>query len=549
VDRKKAIFVVILLLLLAAAVAAFKFSPKKYTVGTNMPQALVFWDGQDAFVFLTLNTTGRARNIVQEKAADTKYGLYLAVLSGGYVDFAKQDVVAYHLTANGKLDRYLLPDHTTATGSWSLVDGRLQLTPPIGSMEGTLGFRWDGANFIPLPATAQAQPQSTTGSTLAADDDDDGRDFLFSNQATRQQFKDAGWHYKVLSGFIPGGATEATLPIDLSGGSFNLTIETLSRKQSGFTGFDPISFGAKSLRLFGGGLSSVPQVLWQQTGWQSISQSNFARLKQQDHRHQYPSSMLWFWLGMAGLLFLLRVSGWLRLIFTFATMKRRVLKTMATSFSFPPATPAQFPILKVEDLDRYTRELEGLGFTRLLDFSLVSDSRTSTPNFCRLFTHTRHHCFATVNQFFPKGKAPLTLSSSIEGCLQNGWTVAFANRKPQAASSLLKRRKALGVAMPEATISELLQAFLKMRDQVCLDLGISPVNDDTLEAYVQKMQRSATEMRDAVQSKNFAKGLPEVYLRKLSLLKAKPEYVWLGDYPKEAEQRKQGMSTFAAGTS
>jgi len=54
-------------------------------------------------------------------------------------------------------------------------------------------------------------------------------------------------------------------------------------------------------------------------------------------------------------------------------------------------------------------------------------------------------------------------------------------------------------------------------------------------------------MREAVQGKNFVKGLPEVYLCKLSLLKTKPEYVWLGDYPKEAEQRKQGFNTLAAG--
>ncbi len=36
-------------------------------------------------------------------------------------------------------------------------------------------------------------------------------------------------------------------------------------------------------------------------------------------------------------------------------------------------------------------------------------------------------------------------------------------------------------------------------------------------------------------------------LAKLSLMKTKPEYVWLGDYPREAEQRKQGVSSFAAG--
>jgi hypothetical protein len=48
-------------------------------------------------------------------------------------------------------------------------------------------------------------------------------------------------------------------------------------------------------------------------------------------------------------------------------------------------------------------------------------------------------------------------------------------------------------------------------------------------------------MRDVVQQKNFAAGLSHVYYRKLSLLKTREEYTWLGDYPKEAERRKQGF--------
>jgi len=204
-------------------------------------------------------------------------------------------------------------------------------------------------------------------------------------------------------------------------------------------------------------------------------------------------------------------------------------------------------MLDLEALDRYTRELEGMGFTRLLDFSLVSDSATNPPSFCRLFAHVRHHCFGELSQTFPKGKAPLPLKCCIQSCLQNGWSVAFANRKPLAAGSLLRRKKAIGVFMPDVPIPELLPAFLKMRDQICFDLGISPVNNDTLQAYIDKMQRAIGEMREAVQEKNFVKGVPEVYLRKFSLMKTKPEYVWLGDYPKEAEQRKQGFNSFAVG--
>jgi hypothetical protein len=98
------------------------------------------------------------------------------------------------------------------------------------------------------------------------------------------------------------------------------------------------------------------------------------------------------------------------------------------------------------------------------------------------------------------------------------------------------------LSMPEASPSELLASFLRMRDQVCIDLGISPLKDDTLEAYMAKVQRTAFEMRDAVQQKHFAIGLSQVYYRRFSLMKTRPEYVWLGDYPKVAEERKQGYA-------
>ena len=140
----------------------------------------------------------------------------------------------------------------------------------------------------------------------------------------------------------------------------------------------------------------------------------------------------------------------------------------------------------------------------------------------------------------------MPVKCSLLSQLQGGWSIGFGDRKPQAAASLVRRRRAIGVSMPEAHLSELLTAMLKMRDQMCVDLGISPLNDDTLEAYISQAQRAVGEIREAVQEKNFVKGLSEVYVRKFSLLRTKPEYVWLGDYPKEAERRKQGIGSFSA---
>lgn len=541
---KRAIFFFIALLLFASIVAAFRLWPKKYTVGTNMPEAIAFWNDREAFLFLSLNTTGRAQNELQEKLSRTKYG-YLSLFLGNSIGFQKQDVVAYHLRGEGKLDRFSLPQGSVLSGSWKLVDGQLELIPPAYFAQNRfadkrIGFRWDGENFVPVDSAPQADT-TDGGRTLTADDDEDEDDYGILNKAERQQFKAAGWHYKLMSGY---GSPEATLPMTLSGNTFNLTLAS-APPQDTARGFDFLLYGAKSIQLSGEKLGPEAKTLWSRSGWQTITKAEFENLNRKYGRGRYQARFPWTPLIILALLVVWKFASWFDVLFTFGTMKRRILKNMATSYSFPPATPAQFPALDIQNLDRYTRELEGMGFTRLLDFSLVSDSPVHPPSFCRLLAHTRHHCFGVISQMFPRGKAPLPLRCSYEGCLQDGWTLAFSNRKPQATSSLLRRRKALGVCMPDATSSELLQSFLKMREQVCLDLGISPVNDDTLQAFINKTQRAVGELREAVQQKNFVKGLPEVYLRKFSLLKAKPEYIWLGDYPKEAERRKQGLSSFA----
>ena len=245
------------------------------------------------------------------------------------------------------------------------------------------------------------------------------------------------------------------------------------------------------------------------------------------------------WLFVLLFLFLWKFATWGHLLFSFGTVKKKVLKNMATAYTLPPAAPAQFPLLDTAELDRYTKEFEAMGFTQLMDFSLVADRGNLPPSFCRLMANTRSHCFGEISQLFPRGKSPMPLKCSIQSRLEDGWTISFSDRKPLATGSLVRRKKGIGVCMTDATIRDLLQAFLKLRDQVCMELGIAPLADDSIEAYSSHLQRTLADIREAVQQKSFALGLPQVYVRKLTMVKTKPEYVWLGDYPKEAEQRKQ----------
>lgn len=540
---RKLIFAMILLCLVAVVVAGYTLLPRRYTQGERVNQTNIFWNNNEAFFFLSTSTIGKSSNFLSEKLQRTRYS-YLGMILDARSQFYEYRVKAYRLLASGELQSLTLPEDATMLGRWTLQDGRLQITPVETKYNRHPGFRWDGEKFVAV--AAQPKPQVRGGGTkLSPDDsdDDDDRDTGILDREARKTFKDAGWHYKELAGFVTND-TQFTLTMNLGAASFNLSVTSFPQPDSGTTHLDMLTFGTKSLKIAKSDQPQTEQTLWSQNGWQPISKSEFEQKAKRTGTVQTPVT-IWVWLAIVLFATLWRFGALGHGLLALLGLKGRMLKNMATSYSFPPATPLQFPALDTAALERYSREFEGMGFVRLLDFSLASDAALQIPSFCRLYAHTKYHCFVEVHQIFPRGKAPMSMACSIQSVLQDGWTLTFSDRKPLAAGSLLRRRKALSVSMPGTDTSALLQAFLQMRDSVCLDLGISVVREDTLEAYIAKVQRGAKEMRDAVKQKNFATAVSHVYYRKLALLKTREEYTWLGDYPKEAERRKQGFPVAA----
>jgi hypothetical protein len=541
--RRKIIWFLVILALLGSAVGAYYLLPKRYTIGARLAQTDIFWNDKEAFFFLNGSTTGQSSNFLQDKLGKTRYW-YLTFFLGGGPRFSEQNLLAYRLLPSGELRPVPLPPESATFGNWTLKGGKLQLTPPRATgFKDRNGFRWDSEKFVPVPFEGNPRTQPAADSRLSPDDDADEDDGPtgFLTAAARKMFKDAHWHYKQLTGFASNGSL-ATLPIELGKSAFELTIVNFPAPTEKTTRFDLLAFGTKSIRLSKSGEPQSSQMLWSQNGWQPVSRSEFERRASRSGQPASAPFTVWGWLVLFLFLTIWRFGTWGHLLLSFVGIKRRIVNNMPTSYTFPPATPAQFPLLDTAALDRYTKEFESMGFVRLLDFSLVSNAPNPVPSFCRLFAHARHHCFGEVSQLFPRGKSPLPLKCSIHSVLQDGWSLAFSDRKPQAAGSLLRRKKALGICMPETSTSELLHSFLQMREQICQDLGISPMKDDSLEAYIAKTQLAATDMRDAVQQKNFATALSHVYYRKFSLLKTREEYSWLGDYPKEAARRKQGFA-------
>jgi hypothetical protein len=542
--NRKATVLIVVLVLTAVFAGLWVLLPKHYQLGEHMGQAFAFWNDHEAFVFLNLDVSGRTTNALQEKLLRSHLGTTLLLV--GWNDmFYQQKVVAYHLLPTGKLDRFELAPDATATGTWSLKDGQLQLTP-VGGIDHTVtGFRWDGVKFVSLPPS-ESPAANGVGSVLTEDDIGEGSPYpSLIPPSERAGFRKGGWHVKTLNGY-EGQGTGATLPMQIGRNEFSLILRSTPLSTDVFN-FGALNIGAQAVEIADNKTGGWVKELWRQNGWREVPKAEYETLAQRHGRKINMPGMPWMWLIVIVGLLIWKMVGYGNLLFSVGSVKSRIMKSIPTGYSFPPASPGQFSGLDATALDRYTREFESLGFIRLADLSLVSDGPSYAPNFCRVMANTRNHCFAEIAQYFPVKKPVWPMRCALFGGLQDGWTVTFSDRKPLAASSLLRRPQAIAISMPETAVPELLQAFISMRDQVAIDLGIAPMKDDTIEAFMSKMQRAVSEVRQSVQNKNFATVIPEIYFRKFSLLKTRPEYVWMGDYPKMAEQRKQGHLT-ASGT-
>jgi hypothetical protein len=544
-SRKLTIFVVSVVAVLLGLVAAYRLLPKRYSLGERLSQTTIFWNDKEAFIFLNTSTTGRVQNFVLDRLGKTRYGLW-ALFYGGGLQFMDTGISAYHVAPMGELKQLTLPLQPANNGDWSLQDGKLQLAPGTYEREHRVGFRWDGQKFVSLSPTPNAE--SKEDPTLSPDDEEDeGGRPGFLSPAARKSFKAAGWHYKVLSGYETG-SSEAVLPFSIGKDALGIKITKALTPPADEGRFDFLAGGIERLEIVSRDQPSANQTVWLNRGWQEVPKQVFEEHVRRSGRQVNAPWTIWIWIPVFLFLMIWKFTSWGYVLMSIFGTKKRVLNNIPTAYAFPPAMPVQFPELDTEALERYSREFESLGFVRLLDFSLVGNNAKPVPSFHRVFANTRNHCFGEIGQAFPPRKGPTPLRCSIQSCLQDGWTLSFSDRKPQPANSLIRTKKAIGVSMPGTPTHELLQGFLQMREQVCQDLGISYLRDDSLEGYFAKVQRAATDIRDAVKQKNFATGIPEYYYRKLALAKSKSEYLWLGDYPKEAERRKQGVPVGANGS-
>ena len=546
--RTRLVVLVGMFVVVAAAIATLTLLPRHYWISEHPSGIAVFWRDDEAFVFIGHRGMGRTSNAALDRLP--RSGGWWMAFTAMYADWRSfgQDTTAYRLGSGG-LERYELANTVMAPG-WDFQDGHLVAMSRLPEDTGQ-GYRWTGSGFARLAAgvvapspSPTAPPSPATGSrTLQADDASESEDeenadaeldFGPVAPPAKERLRGAGWHYKHLSGF-EGARQPATLPIPLRAGEVHLTLR--SQKVSD----DVYSAYRTTVELTGDRLSPHTQVLFENKGWREIPRAEYeARTAAGPFRAQarsFPISglvLLLLWLG----LLIVKFGGLASGILPFFGLKGRLVKGVATTMSFPPAIPEQFPGLDRARLDAFSRDLEGLGFEKLIDTAPVTDSPTHAPSFARVYGHRRHSCFGVLLQMFPSGGHDNDLRCLISSTLDDGWSIGVSNGKPMAASALIRRPRAIGMGFPGLSSADLLARFLAFRDRVCADLGLRPVADTSLAEYIRQTQGTLVEIADAMKKKNIAVGLGQYYSRQMRLASKKSLNVWLGDYPKIAEERR-----------
>lgn len=212
-------------------------------------------------------------------------------------------------------------------------------------------------------------------------------------------------------------------------------------------------------------------------------------------------------------------------------VKERVLKVIPEKLEFAQAYPDQFPLLDRATLEKWTEELQGLGFEWSQDYRNASRTPSSAPGMARLFLHKEQRCYAEIGQLFPEGKPPIVWCS-IMSHLDGDWQLSTSNLGPgDPVTYTLRRPRALWSRHPGAEINALYQMHLDRRHRLAADLGLG-VPEVSVAAYHAQQQRDAEARRAQVQGMTDA----QLVLEHRAAKESAP-LEWWGDWSAAAQAR------------
>jgi hypothetical protein len=191
--------------------------------------------------------------------------------------------------------------------------------------------------------------------------------------------------------------------------------------------------------------------------------------------------------------------------------------------------------LRQDELQRYTETLEGLGFHKLADFRLQGSSETTPHSFGRCMLNKELRCFAEVMATRKILDASGPLLFGFSSFLEEEWSIGSTSGRSLKARYFRRLPRSLILCGPECSIEELFRRHMELRTRVTTDLGISALEDTSLEGYHQRIRDRMRVSREALLNRDILGEWEEA-----TSIAHEGHWEWLGDYPEEAARRARG---------
>ena len=215
----------------------------------------------------------------------------------------------------------------------------------------------------------------------------------------------------------------------------------------------------------------------------------------------------------------------LRWIFLLEIVAKLLLIVAAKPKDFVPAQVESLTVQDRSELERYTAELEALGFVRLTDYTI-----DSTEAIARLFSHPREFCFAEIGR---AGNLPTFCSMSCH--LEQRWLLATTNQNALSAISyaFFRQPRTLVKQLDGSSADALLRSLLEWREQVSADLNIEILPHHTADIYFERERRLSVRRQKSIARKSVVWALIEMLY-----FSCNPQLEWLGEYAKFKRGRR-----------
>ena len=190
----------------------------------------------------------------------------------------------------------------------------------------------------------------------------------------------------------------------------------------------------------------------------------------------------------------------------------------------------EFPGVDFYEFERYTAELQQLGFVWQTDYRTQTSKVGHPTGIARVMLHPDRRCFVEIAQLNNRGKDLRVHCSIMSYALRqhNGgtdtvWMLSTTNREILSTAFALRHSWSYGNSMPGAGPVQLLESHLSRRRQIINESGVDVSTDISCKTYFGLIQDRIESRRKMLKKANIL-----LFLLRADLFKLKPRSEWSG---------------------